>query len=201
MRTLHLYKEDELQGKFNKQNLNLLLTFQVNCPGCFIHALPLFNELYDKYKDQLGFLALSTAFEDYELNTALNTQLLIDTGELIGETKKHLAQIGNTALPYAIEFPIAMDAKMQDADKESMIENICHLNPVFETWSDDDKTTMRKRVSVYLQNQKEVPVTFTSNQFKGTPTLVLFNDKMEIIESWFGHIQKEIIVEKIEEII
>ena len=47
--------------------------FQVNCPGCFLHALPKAIELHEKYKDQgLVIIGLATAFEDYDKNTLEN---------------------------------------------------------------------------------------------------------------------------------
>ena len=57
---------------------------------------------------------------------------------------------------------------------------------------------MRERVEQYLHNQQEIPMTFTTNQFKGTPTLVLFNEEHKILASWFGHIRLDAITEKIE---
>ena len=95
MQKLHLHIGEELQGKFNLQKLNLLLTFQVNCPGCFLYALPMYKNLYEQYYEKLGFLGLSTAFEDFELNTKKNTLLLLEKGELIGETKKGISTLWN----------------------------------------------------------------------------------------------------------
>lgn len=198
MRKLHIHMEEELQGNFSLQKLNLLLIFQVNCPGCFTHALPLFNELFEQYKNQLGFLALSTAFEDFDINTKENTKALLEKGELVGETKKMLNQYGKEKLPYPIHFPVAMDEKMKPPDKNSVIENICYLNPDFQIWPDYDKNLMRERISEYLDQQSEISLTFTSNQLKGSPTLVLLNEKSELLQSWFGHVQKEMITEKIQ---
>ena len=198
MRKLHIRVEEELQGNFSLQKLNLLLIFQVNCPGCFTHALPLFNELFEQYKNQLGFLALSTAFEDFDINTKENTKALLEKGELVGETKKMLNQYGKEKLPYPIHFPVAMDEKMKTPYKNSVIENICYLNPDFQIWPDYDKNLMRERISEYLDQQSEISLTFTSNQLKGSPTLVLLNEKSELLQSWFGHVQKEMITEKIQ---
>lgn len=76
-----------LRGSFDKeQPLSLILTFQVNCPGCFHYvrgapvchcsglltnfiffaalaapqALPLMNELYEKHSSNIQFFVLST---------------------------------------------------------------------------------------------------------------------------------------------
>lgn len=50
-----------------------------------MYALPTFNKLYEKFNSELGFIALSTAFEDFDLNTKENTELLINSNELVGE--------------------------------------------------------------------------------------------------------------------
>ena len=70
MAKLHFHTAEFIQGQFTMKKLNLLLMFQVNCPGCFLYALPLFNKLYKEYWDNMAFVALSTAFEDYTRNTS-----------------------------------------------------------------------------------------------------------------------------------
>ncbi len=63
-----------LQGSFDLKALNLLFVFQVNCPGCFIYRFPLIIKLYWKYRESgLNVLGLSTAFEDFDYNTAANS--------------------------------------------------------------------------------------------------------------------------------
>jgi len=100
MSKLHFHTAEFIQGQFTMKKLNLLLMFQVNCPGCFLYALPLFNKLYEQYSDNIAFVALSTAFEDYEYNNTGNTQLLLSNGTLVGETKKALGIRDIHQLPY-----------------------------------------------------------------------------------------------------
>lgn len=197
MRKLNLQVGEKLQEEFSPQRLNLLLVFQVNCPGCFTYALPTFNELYEKYAGELGFLALSTAFEDFELNTSNNTRLLLEKGELVGETKRALTDYSLDPFPLPLSFPMAMDAKMQPEDREGLIENICYLNPNYQVWPQYDKNLMRKRVAEYLDAHKEISLTFTSNQFKGTPTFVFFDQQNYVLSSWFGHVAIKTIEDEI----
>lgn len=56
-------------------------------------------------------------------------------------------------------------------------------------------------MSEYLDSQQKISLTFTSNQFRGTPTLGLFNDQNELLYSWFGHQSYEEIVNHIESLI
>ena len=77
-----------LQGSFELAAHNLVMVFQVNCPGCFIHGFPLLKELQTHYDNKLSCFALATAFEDFHLNTAENVKLMANTGELVGETLK-----------------------------------------------------------------------------------------------------------------
>lgn len=77
MTMLQLRLDRVLQGSFDLKALNLLFVFQVNCPGCFIYGFPLVK-LYWKYREcGLNVLGLSTAFEDFDYNTAANTELLL----------------------------------------------------------------------------------------------------------------------------
>ena len=74
MKKLELNYDKEIQGSFTLSKINILLVFQVNCPGCFSYALPFFNKIYQDYrKEDVSFLALSTAFEDFDKNTLSNT--------------------------------------------------------------------------------------------------------------------------------
>ncbi len=197
MTPLHLYIGKKIQGQFEPKRLNLLLSFQVNCPGCFLYALPTFNQLFKKYKNDLGFLALSTAFENFELNNTNNTILLAKDGTLVGHTKHALAEHGYDKLQIQPEFPIAIDQKMKPFQIEEITKNICLLNPNFNTWSSSDQELLLKRVRNYLTKLPEVSLTFTTNQFRGTPTFTLFNDKNELLHSWFGHVKKNEIIDKI----
>jgi hypothetical protein len=198
MKKLNLYAGEKLQGEYIPKTFNLILMFQVNCPGCFTHAFPLFNKLYKRFNNELGFIALSTAFEDFDLNTKENTELLINSNEFVGETKKAFIQQNINKLPYELLFPIAMDSLLQSNQKTEVIEAICSLNPNYPIWSEFDQKLLQKKVSEYLDNQQKVSLTFTTNQFKGTPTIGLFNDQNELLHSWFGHHHFEGIVDTID---
>ncbi|WP_010521447.1 hypothetical protein [Aquimarina agarivorans] len=193
---LHLYVGEKIQGNFEPKKLNLLLNFQVNCPGCFLYALPTFSKLYKKYNNNLGFLALSTAFEDFDVNTTKNTIDLVNEGTLVGHTKHALAEYGYNKLQIKPEFPIAMDKKMESSQIDEITEKICLLNPNFSIWSNYDQDLFLKKVKNYLVKLPEVSLTFTTNQFRGTPTFTLFNNN-EILHSWFGHVKIAEITTKI----
>ncbi|WP_271765299.1 hypothetical protein [Aquimarina algiphila] len=199
MKKLELHFEKTLQGDFKIKDLNLLLVFQVNCPGCFSYALPLFNELYHQFhKEDVSFLALSTAFEDYDKNTIAHTTHLVNDGALVGETKKMMLQQGIETLPYSLDFPIVMD-KIEEtlSDINVAIETICNINPSYALWPDFEKVAQQKRVAHYLRSLDKIALTFTLNQLRGTPSFVLFNNSYEIIAEWFGHITYKEIADKI----
>lgn len=109
MTKFHLSTEQVLQGDFTPQFINLILIFQVNCPGCFIYALPLAAKLHEQYKDRINILGLSTAFEDFELNTIANTKKLLESGEIVGVTRQYLLQDKIERYQVPLEFAIAFD--------------------------------------------------------------------------------------------
>lgn len=111
MAKFHLRTEQILQGQFAFKPLNVALVFQVNCPGCFIYALPLAARLHEQYSENLNVLAISTAFEDFDLNTVDNTQKLLDTGEMVGATKAHFRPSQVEVYPTKLKFPVAFDVE------------------------------------------------------------------------------------------
>jgi len=200
MNLLKLHFEKFIQGEFNLKPLNLLLVFQVNCPGCFFYAFPIFNKLYDNLDHtNLSFLDMSTAFEDFDKNTFENTRKLLEKGELTGETEKAMAQNGTYKLPFAINFPVAMDEKVTSIkDMENAVDHICNINPNFKIWPEFDQKALQQKVSVYLNSLEYISLTFTLNQLKGTPSLILFNSDYEVLNDWFEMVEYENIVKSIE---
>lgn len=200
MKKLKLHFNKELKGSFELKKLNILLVFQVNCPGCFSYALPFFNKLYHEfYPKDLSFIALSTAFEDFDKNTIENTQNLIKSGTLIGETKKFMKEQGYEKLPYDLDFPIAMD-KMDGTntvDLNYAVNAICAINPNYAIWPEFEKKALQNKVKNYLNSLEKIAFTFTLNQLRGTPSFVLFNSEYEILNEWFGHVPYEEMKRKI----
>ncbi len=104
-----LRTERILQGQFALRPLNVALIFQVNCPGCFIYALPLAVKLHEKYGEHINVFGISTAFEDFDLNTVENTQKLLDTGEMVGATQAYFRTSEMERYPAKLDFPVAFD--------------------------------------------------------------------------------------------
>ena len=202
MQKLILQHDDLLKGSFKPGKINFLLVFQVNCPGCFMYAIPVVNQLYREFNNQVSFLGLSTAFEDFDLNTSENTMRLLLYNEVVGETKKAFLHQKIKEYPFPVEFPVAMDA-MADSefDYESGAETICHINPTYKIWSEFDQKALKEKVVAYLENLPALSLTFTLNQLKGTPSIVVFNEHFEILSSRFGHFAYDILHQEMEEII
>ncbi|MEL7002350.1 MAG: hypothetical protein AAFN93_06395 [Bacteroidota bacterium] len=200
MTKLRLKHSDLLQGGYQLAERNILFTFQVNCPGCFLYGIPVFNQLYEKYSSRMSFLGLSTAFEDFDLNTEENTKKLLLDGTIVGETKKALTERGYDQYPKSIDFPVAYDYK-ESADfiNNETVALLCEANPNYKVWPEYDRELMRKNVRNYLRKMPFISHTFTINQFRGTPTFVLFDNDYNIYQEWFGHQTPEETVRLIEE--
>ena len=196
MQKLRLKTSAVIQGDFEINSLNVLLTFQVNCPGCFIHGLPLANEIHKKYGDELNVLGLATAFEDFGHNTEENAELLIKDGTLVGETKRVVKENGYDKLPYTIDFPVATDLRMNN-DREIYspedARGVCELSPKFTAINEDDQEEAVSKIMQNLNSIGQSSYTFTVNLMRGTPTWVIFDKDMNILEHWFGHRDKEVV--------
>ena len=189
MQKLLLQYDVILNGKFSLKRLNFIFVFQVNCPGCFLYGFPLVNQLYKDFAQNISFLGISTAFEDFDLNNEKNTRLLLEHKEVVGETKKtlHLQGLQNFSLP--IDFPIVMDKKADASfDYDLATVQLCKLHPYFSAWSESEQTAFVQNALKYLKGQESISLTFTLNQLRGTPTFLLITDTCEILYHSFGHV-------------
>ena len=135
---------------------------------------------------------VATAFEDYDKNTLENLKLLLKTGEVIGETKKALAQYGqlkNSKLPYRIPFPIAMDSLKktnENITQERIMNFIYNQLPEFDSQPQDDKDQIIQRVKDYLKSKEYQAETFEMYSLNGTPSTILVDRKGVLRDVSFG---------------
>ena len=187
----YLTSSQIFQGDLNPQDINLLLVFQVNCPGCFINGFPFANQLHHEFGPKgLKVMALSTAFEDYDLNTPENTKILLEDGILVGETKKFFNDNGYDELPYPIEFPLGFDdlqPMKSGAITDEVIEKMCESLPDYGQMNFTERKLVHGQVKEYLLNKKFSATTFDTNDLRGTPSWILYDKECQIYGKWFGH--------------
>jgi len=166
-----------------KDHIVVVEVFQVNCPGCFLNSIPEMIDIYNKYRDEgVKVLGVATAFEDFDKNTLENLEMLLKTGEVVGETKKAFEQYGKLIdgkLPYKIPFPVAMDSLIKqtgDVSKEKMLELIHKQMPNFDSQPEDYKESIFDRVKQY----------FEGFSLQGTPSTILVDRKGILRDVSFG---------------
>jgi len=184
-----------MDTNIDKQNDNVVVVevFQVNCPGCFMYGIPESIEIYNKYKsDGISVLGMATAFEDFDKNTLENLQLLLETGETIGETKKMLSQYGKSEenkIPFKIPYPVAMDSLIKqsgEASKEKMDSLIKNQIPNFDEQSKDYKKQIYDRIKDYFSSKEFSAETFEMYSLQGTPSSILVDRKGVLRDISFG---------------
>ena len=182
-----------MDTNLDKQNDNIVVVevFQVNCPGCFAYGIPESIEIYNKYKSEgVSVLGMATAFEDFDKNTLENLQLLLETGETIGETKKMLSQYGEgDKISYKIPYPVAMDSLIKQTDdvsKEKMDAMIKNQIPDFDSQSEDYKNKIYERVKAYFASKEYSAETFEMYALQGTPSTILVDRKGILRNVSFG---------------
>ena len=179
----------------DKQGDNIVLVevFQVNCPGCFMYGIPESIEIYNKYRSEgVSVLGMATAFEDFDKNTIENLQLLLETGEAVGETKKMLSQYGESQggkISYKIPYPVAMDSLIKqsgDVTKEKMDSLIKNQIPNFDTQPENYKNQIYDRVKDYFMSKEFSAETFEMYSLQGTPSSILVDRKGILRDISFG---------------
>jgi len=184
-----------IDTNLDKQNDNVVVVevFQVNCPGCFMYGIPESIEIYNKYKsDGISVLGMATAFEDFDKNTLENLQLLLETGETVGETKKMYSQYGKSQgdkIPFKIPYTVAKDSLIKqsgEASKEKMDSLIKNQIPNFDGQSEDYKKQIYDRVKDYFSSKEFSAETFEMYSLQGTPSSILVDRKGILRDISFG---------------
>ena len=184
-----------MDTNLDKQNDNVVVVevFQVNCPGCFMYGIPESIEIYNKYKSEgVSVLGMATAFEDFDKNTIENLQLLLETGEAVGETKKMLSQYGESQggkISYKIPYPVAMDSLVKqsgEVTKEKMDSLIKNQIPNFDEQPENYKNQIYDRVKDYFMSKEFSAETFEMYSLQGTPSSILVDRKGILRDVSFG---------------
>lgn len=177
-----------------KDKIVLVEVFQVNCPGCFMHALPEAINIYNKYKDEgVRVLGIATAFEDFDKNTLDNLKMLAETGEVIGETKEALSMYGQlqegNKLPFKIPFPLAMDKLTKvngEVSQDQIMKFIYAQLPEFDSQPEDYRNQIIQRVKDHLLSKEYSAETFEKYALQGTPSTILVDRKGILRDVSFG---------------
>ena len=184
-----------MDTNFDKEgdNVKLVEVFQVNCPGCFFYGIPEAINIHNKYKSEgLTVLGLATAFEDYDKNTLENLELLLKTGEVIGDTKQGLSQynqLNDGKLQYKIPYPVAMDSLVKeegDPSQEKMTAFINSQIPNFDSQPQEYKNKIYERVKEYFKSKEFSAETFEMFSLQGTPSTILVDRKGILRDVSFG---------------
>jgi len=162
----------------------LIEVIQVNCPGCFFHALPEVISLHHSYQSQgLKVFAIATAFEHFEHNTLNNLERLLHQDELIGDPLTQLEQAGfldGQKLPYRIPFSVAMDKLVKNNDTVEQADIsafIISQIPDFHdnSWDETRKQSIWQQAETHLRSKKYHALTFEMYHLQGTPSSILID--------------------------
>jgi hypothetical protein len=176
-----------------KGKIIIVKVFQVNCPGCFSAGFPEILDAQQKFnKETVIFWGLATAFEDFQLNNLKNLKKLINYGEVIGETLYTLGSQGmldNNRISYKIPFPVAWD-KIRPSDPtnasidtKNMIERDF---PEFDKLPQSTQNKILEQVMSYYKSKKFSAATFENYQLRGTPSVLMIDQKGVLRGKWFG---------------
>ena len=174
-------------------NVVLIEVFQVNCPGCFLTAIPEAIKVHEQFAGQpVTVLGVATAFEDWDKNTLDNLRRLAETGEVIGETRRMLDRAGmldDGKLRYRIPFALGMDElnpATGDLRREQVLAVIRPQIPGFDTLPAAHQSQLIDRVITHLRSREFAPTTFDRYALHGTPSTIIVDKRGTIRGITFG---------------
>jgi thiol-disulfide isomerase/thioredoxin len=173
----------------------LVEVFQVNCPGCFLYALPEVIRLHEQFHEKgLVVLGLATAFEDYDKNNLKNLQGLINSGSVVGETEKALAKTGELVddhLRWRLPFPVAMDSVKPNETpltEDTVAGYVERLHPDIKQRRLEERDYILKMAEQYLKQKTMVAATFENYELMGTPSSILIDREGILRDVSFGQV-------------
>lgn len=176
-----------------KDRIVVVEVFQVNCPGCFLYGMPEMISIYNRYRDDgVRVLGLATAFEDFDKNTLDNLRMLVETGEVVGDTLSGMAQHGQldgNRLRYKIPFPVAMDSLTREEGEPSMekvTEFIHGQIPDFDSHPEGYRSQVVGRVRDYMRSKEYSAETFERFALQGTPSTITVDRRGILRDVSFG---------------
>ena len=168
--------------------------FQVNCPGCFLYGIPEMINIYNRYRDEgVRVWGVATAFEDFDKNTLDNLRILVETGEVVGDTLNGLSQHGRLddggKLRYRIPFPVAMDRLTKtggEPDIEKVMEFIHGQIPGFDSQPQAYRDQVIGRVRDHMRSKEYSAETFERFALRGTPSTIVVDRRGILRDVSFG---------------
>ena len=190
MSTLSLDISKLLQGEnpfISKVEHVVILLFQVNCPGCFTHGLPAFLALRKRVNPaEIGFMAIATAFEDFDLNTEDSANALVNEGLLVGATAIRLGK--KKIDPHSLfdGVCVATDRIItRGPSAEEELDRLAELQP--SLLKKAPREQLLHIVNEDLRQRPWTSATFESLNAQGTPTFALIHrETKRIIVSGIG---------------
>lgn len=173
----------------NSSTLQVCLVFQVACPGCFEHALPALLACASKFDPRdVEFVAVATAFEDFELNTLENTRALVESGVVVGPTRRlydkcdlDLSQI-----------PVGFDKLTRGVPDAAEVD--AHATVLLRHFGLPEAA--RDKVRASLCDREWTASTFHGNLLFGTPSWLVYKPQtLELVHSQFGDLDEHSLAE------
>ena len=125
-------------------------------------------------------------------NTLENLELLLSTGEVIGDTKQGLSQynqLNDGKLQYKIPYPVAMDSLVKEHGEPSQEKMNAFINnqiPNFDSQPQEYKDKIYDRVKEYYKSKEFSAETFEMFSLQGTPSTILVDRKGILRDVSFG---------------
>ena len=121
-----------------------------------------------------------------------NLELLLTTGEVIGDTKQGLSQynqLNDGKLQYKIQYPVAMDSLVKEEGAPSQEKMTAFINsqiPNFDSQPQEYKDKIYERVKEYFKSKEFSAETFEMFSLQGTPSTILVDRKGILRDVSFG---------------
>jgi peptide-methionine (R)-S-oxide reductase len=186
----NLQIESIVQGEWPSAPLTLLFVFRLDCPGCFLYGMGEAAAIASFFApSELQVAGLCTAFAHFDTDIESFLRRYLKTGALHPTVAAAFMQETVSHRPPPPKFPIAVDriTTPEAFLNGDTLQWFYKLNPKYPLLTMEDIKNINRQAQFFYRQFLMIAHTFALNFLRGTPSLVLLNNRRERIADWLGH--------------
>lgn len=179
-------------GPFIPKKINIALFFQMSSSASFYNAWPCLERIFHHFHDNVGLMAVSTAVEDFQLNTYKTTHDFVTGKSLPKQIDNEYVSRARTFILQS-KIAVCFDNLMHPKDyfTDERLEWYYSKYGVKSTKENDEKKISLRQIKKKFQSLDFIAVMYHELELKGIPSYVIFDNEYRILNKIHGIMEED----------